>query len=742
MAHHQQGNNPRTSAILNMLRVSSTSNMPSIGEDEVVADIDEPPDDHGLFKRLPTSRMNSFEISPPTLNRRESLLTRGLLSSPEHSPEGTEFPGFANMASKRPPTASSHSIVSIPSTAELTSDGGITSPERSNTPSPPPPTVIFPSSLSRKAQGQMPPVAIADESKPHTPAVPASSHEAVVEANLGRKRCITFACGRQKAASEKKAEAPKPVEPAEPPKRKCLLTFACPSRVKEGPDAKKTLPVKQQTRRQPSPAPFATRKPSIDSHSSLSRRSSTSDGAEAKDLGQSEKTRFHEFEISHTEEDEWVNESTDEKPKITVNDCMKKEMAIRKIGEEAEEECREADEEDDAAENDMGFSDGLSDDGNESDNEEGFADSDDESDAGSDYHFWALSTTTAATSIDHLEHIRNNIPHRSISETSLDSLDKDARVPIFLGASGSSKRRVSKLRKFRPGTPDLPDSTDFVCGTLDEDRPLEAAYISCLEERKRSKHVLIPQDIDPSFPTSDPEEDDDDNDDDAEMVDEDDEEPLWMHGQMEGSDDDSARGRRKGTDHTIKTLSPTPKRGPSPAPRHITMHRSPPPPTKRTRSPAPALRLKSPPPPTQRKSLAAFPARQGQAARIAGGPRGCDLVRTNSLPRTPNPFFVRQQRLRDAAEELDATFPKTTLHNRRMSHTRGPIDIKEGLETKRQKRREKFWRQHCRKAAKEQQERKPVPGKGAERMKELGLEVAERFKGYGLGQQAQLVLSI
>jgi hypothetical protein len=77
-----------------------------------------------------------------------------------------------------------------------------------------------------------------------------------------------------------------------------------------------------------------------------------------------------------------------------------------------------------------------------------------------------------------------------------------------------------------------------------------------------------------------------------------------------------------------------------------------------------------------------------------------------------------------------------------MSHTRGPIDIKEGLETKRQKRREKFWRQHCRKAAKEQQERKPVPGKGAERMKELGLEVAERFKGYGLGQQAQLVLSI
>jgi uncharacterized Zn finger protein len=78
----------------------------------------------------------------------------------------------------------------------------------------------------------------------------------------------------------------------------------------------------------------------------------------------------------------------------------------------------------------------------------------------------------------------------------------------------------------------------------------------------------------------------------------------------------------------------------------------------------------------------------------------------------------------------------------REAHTRGPIDIVEGLEKKRQKRREKFWRQHCRKAAKEQMERRPTPGKGAERMKELGLEVAERFRAYGVGQDAQLVLSV
>jgi hypothetical protein len=39
-------------------------------------------------------------------------------------------------------------------------------------------------------------------------------------------------------------------------------------------------------------------------------------------------------------------------------------------------------------------------------------------------------------------------------------------------------------------------------------------------------------------------------------------------------------------------------------------------------------------------------------------------------------------------------------------------------------------------------ERRPTPGKGAERMKELGLEVAERFRAYGVGQDAQLVLSV
>jgi len=89
-----------------------------------------------------------------------------------------------------------------------------------------------------------------------------------------------------------------------------------------------------------------------------------------------------------------------------------------------------------------------------------------------------------------------------------------------------------------------------------------------------------------------------------------------------------------------------------------------------------------------------------------------------------------------------ATSPNTDNAPSRDVHVRGPIDIAAGLEKKRQKRKEKYWRQHCRKYAKEQQERKTIPGKGAERMKELGLECAERTKAYGQGQQAQVVISL
>ena len=92
-----------------------------------------------------------------------------------------------------------------------------------------------------------------------------------------------------------------------------------------------------------------------------------------------------------------------------------------------------------------------------------------------------------------------------------------------------------------------------------------------------------------------------------------------------------------------------------------------------------------------------------------------------------------------ALEEFPA---REDLNNAREVHTRGPVDIVEGLERKRQKRKEKYWRQHCRRAAKEEKERRPAPGRGAERMKELGLEAAERCRAYGVSQDEQLVISV
>ena len=62
-----------------------------------------------------------------------------------------------------------------------------------------------------------------------------------------------------------------------------------------------------------------------------------------------------------------------------------------------------------------------------------------------------------------------------------------------------------------------------------------------------------------------------------------------------------------------------------------------------------------------------------------------------------------------------------------MRTARGAIDIVKGLEKKRQRRKEKLYQKHCQKAGKER-ERKPKPGKGAERMREVGLELAA-YKG-------------
>ncbi|KAI7530230.1 hypothetical protein KC331_g14772, partial [Hortaea werneckii] len=107
---------------------------------------------------------------------------------------------------------------------------------------------------------------------------------------------------------------------------------------------------------------------------------------------------------------------------------------------------------------------------------------------------------------------------------------------------------------------DLPDSTDFVCGTLDEDRPLEQAYINRKKVIEAAKHKPRPQDIDPSFPTSDPEmdeEDDEDLDDPEEEHDEDE----MVHGEMDSEGGKHAKAQiltsSSSQEHSLPATSST-----------------------------------------------------------------------------------------------------------------------------------------------------------------------------------------
>ncbi|KAF7712461.1 Uncharacterized protein PECH_004210 [Penicillium ucsense] len=746
--------------------VAPNPSVPAHGDADLVEDMDEPPEPRPMPHDLSSNYNNqSVTVQPSMSHPKEatSLLTRALKSSPETSPTErcSTFHESAYTYRSYP-----HSNISGLSTAELTSDGGLTSPSLSNTPSPP---------LPPQMMGNTAP--LNGKRNTSTRITIASGDEPTVEANLGRKRCISFACGRQgKTASPQKSTSPTNIpsqsnqETPELPKRKTTLTFAC-AEYKSSParERSQTQKVSFRPRYRGSPAPVARKpspeqkpqpQPQIDRQPGKENKTVTSTHPQAvtpRGLGkfeESEATRFHEFASSVEEDDEWVTKSTDYPPqKITLNDCMKKEIAIRQLGQEAEQEALdEEDDEDDEDEDDEDEEDDddddgddteeladddstvhySDDDGNESDNEAGFADSDDSDDGGSEYQFWAPSAIMPEISSQPLDCFPPTIERRA-SNTSIDSLT-DTHHPKWLPAPvRKTSHRTSKARKImRPGTPTLPDGTDFVCGTLDEDRPMEAAYKSCLEQRRLSKQILIPQDIDPSFPTSDPEDDDDDED--LEDV---------SHGEYDLFVLEPSRGR---TEDSSRKPSPrhSPKRMMSPPPRRA--GRTSP---KRLKSPPPrsrACRAKSPSPCKRTHSSDEMPVLESsspQGLNISHLVQRPHLARTKSLPRTPNPFFTRLEQSRPwHSIAVLSESPELERSRPRELHTRGPIDIVEGLEQKRQKRKEKYWRQHCRKAAKEQLSRRPIPGKGAERMKELGLEVAERCRAYGVAQDTQLVLSV
>lgn len=797
MANHQEHYNERP---LSMQRISvfnpqrSLVNVLSTDEEDVALDADEPPDNHLHFGRLlpPCSvgiPSNGGYLRRPGshMERKESLLTQALLTSPSLDPMLHRLDSTAHRTGS---TASNYSTTSATSTAELTSDGGQTSPARSNTPSPPMPPVnnnilsIITPKVLLNTDDERPMEALApsdlitvDPSTTMKETIPVPE----------KRRTIAFACAagvkRQdttapRATVANTALVPK-TEATAPSKRTCALRFACPAKPTSEVKAESSGRGKVLRSRTSSPPPkCGTAVPPLKQpgrgESQPIAQSDTPNEKEnvisvtmpkglrsSRKKFRSEGVRFHEFASSYREEDEWLHQVPTLRHKITVNDTLRKENAIRKLGEEVEEEAQaeedaneevnlrstsddvddndeveeidnDREEEDDDGDSIYSDNDNSSG-GNETDDEEGFADSDDESDNNSEYQFWTLGLTTAATSADHIDHAQSRI-QRVASESSIESI-VNFRVVDF-GANEPSKnprmvRKSRKCVKMRPGTPELPDSTDFVCGTLDEDRPLEAAYMSCLEQRRKAKYPPVPQDVDPSFPTSDLGEDGDDDGGVADASDD----HLWVTGRPDESDIERRRGSRK-----TYSIQIAPQRLRSPPPSKVsskntsknvskvsTRHNSP-------------RRYRSPPPPTRKGTLKTPPLLRHPS--LLGPPNQAALemeplvfapgfAHTKSLPRTPAPIWLEHSKWQS---ENTAKADRSKASGRAVQlavdqHTRGPIDIKQGLEKKRQRRKEKFLRQYCRNAGKDKAWH-CQPGKGAERMRELGLEMAGKRKAY------------
>lgn len=742
---------PTTMALDNQTNIPTPSLPAMVAEEDVAADVDEPPE-----RGHPTPSATSFTKSKPNFDRKTSLLTSALKST-----SGTSSP--VDEQNYKSPTRGMSCISTWSNgsctTADLTSDGGFTSPgTRTSTPSPPPPSATFRNMMpifNKKLSDAAVAIVSHDEENigplQKTPTQAPQNSEQNVEAVLGRKRRIMFACGKKE--EPKPTETPAQSAPAsqkeEPPKRTCTIKFACPTKISTEAPSKPVHPRPRML----SPPPLARRRiqspkqsPKVhrDSDSTVrnnspvsvrkgpiidrTRRLSTN-----SDLARCEAYRFHEFASSEEEVEEWTQEVTCHRNRLTVSDTLKIENKLRKLGEEvAEEEALEEedeDDEDDAAdmdddddellddddEDDSDAHSDATDEGFQTDDEEGFAVSDDDSDAGSDYNWWAPGASTAATSVEHLEQLRLR-PHRTVSESSIGSLE--SREGALKISDAPPKRRKSRPVNIRVPSPELPDSTDFVCGTLDEDRPAEAAYLSAMERRRAAKHKPTPQDIDPTFPTSDPEMPDDEEDEVSEAENPASESDFMVHGRMEPHDLD-LRGRKK------RSPIPSPKRLRSPPPTtRRSAHRSPPPrklfgtSPKRLQSPAP-MRLRSPPP-TRRGSANPLVSRQNSdlSVRFGGiGERPVPTV-TASVPRTPitmmNPFDIDEEDL--GGSEMPV---------------RRAIDIQIGLEKKRQRRLEKLYRKQHRKGTKE---KRPAPGRGAERMREMGLAAhAHKGKTVALG---------
>ena len=523
-------------------------------DDEVAADVDEPPDDRHAGK-------NQFQR---TTVRKHAEPSQSLLTKALHHESDDEAAGPLTSGTSTSRRRSMNSNASLASTADLTSDNGITSPARSSTPSPPPP--VFQLRLLNagivepmfKAVERTADVVDADVTPTKKPVIAGSPPKDPAVEALTKKRCISFACGpKTEAKKPTSSPAPSPLPqgpatvPAEkPPQRKTCIKFACPAepapqaapaRLKElqtqvpsivEPVSKEKAESGATIRKHRSSSTVRLRRsvtPRRPSQSPVAIRSTKFLIANPVELN-CDSTRFHEFASNEPQEEDWIrqNPNLETSARLTINDTLRKENEIRRLGKEAEDEALEeegeqdddddAEADDDENEDDENADDDLdqevdedeaddvdlhdddddddfsgygSDDGSSAgyytDNEVGFADSDD--DDGGDLDLWthgqaSILQLSGSTPVERRSSVQAS-GNRSDSSSSGASVTQRR-------ASREKTRRI----KIRPGTPELPDSTDFVCGTLDEDRPLEDAYISCIALKRREKLHLIPQDID------------------------------------------------------------------------------------------------------------------------------------------------------------------------------------------------------------------------------------------------------
>ena len=766
MAPHQQTNHDRLHAdpALTTLRATHFSPKTAASEDEVIAELDEPPDGPIKFCKKSASekatRLSDSGSVASAQYRKASLLTQALLTSPDLTP------------------------ISDADAPHLTSDGGLTSPARTTTPSPPLPATNYAGLPSLGSKELLVPGSEHTSGRTTMPGTVGldRTQEIKVEETLGRKRCISFACGKKAPSQDKRAQAAEGQGPSKESassnqkasKRPSMLKFACqmkPSRTesrenmkpqkspgssKETESLKASQSIHETVLSRPQPwKDVVILEEGCNTY--VGRALSEAEAPQPLkwfnriDFQKSEATSFHEFAGSYHTEDEWTNEQTAYRKKMTIMDTLQKENAIRQLAEEAEDEALEEDadldndgqydDDDDGGENDdFGNKDEMTDGGNESDDEEGFAESEDESEAG--YHFWTPGLTTAATSTDHVEHIRAT-QQRVASESSIESIVKSrgpsSRAPTIQDENKQRPLRRTTASK-QPNAPIKPD--EFIIGTLDEDRPLEEAYLSSLEHRKRAKHRFVPQDIDPSFPTSDPEAEDEGNESEDEGYLENDAEQSKavksIAGRWESSEDERVRSQRNDYKEREKTPIPSPKQLHSPHPRRLFGQS-----THRLRSPPPHHKKLASPPSSRQPSFTGSPATEHRGVNIPHLAQRPNLTHTTSLPRTPNPFWNLQPKgkVREPGSPSANTSPKTDGLVVADFHSRGPVDIVQGLENRRQRRKEKFWRIHCQKAhTGKGKDHKCQPGKGAERMREVGKEMQDRFKGYG--HRANLMLSI